>query len=271
MEAIIVIPCYNEERRLDVATFLEYGRRAGSEQLLFVNDGSQDRTSEVLRGLVQSRPDRFDVLDFAVNRGKAEVVRQGMLAAIERRPKYVGFWDADLATSLDEIAPMLQVLRRRTDIHMVVGTRLKLLGHHIQRNRLRALCGRGFANLASWTLGLKIFDTQCGAKVFRVTPELTDILSEPYLTRWIFDVEMLARMTLLRRDGFSKPVAECVFEYPLDAWRDVAGSNVKAADFSKAFGELVNIYWRYLRPGARWAPAAPSQPITIPLAGKKAA
>ena len=42
-----------------------------------------------------------------------------------------------------------------------------------------------------------------------------------------------------------------VYEYPLDAWRDVAGSTVKGGDFVKAIGELVRIWWTFLRPAAR--------------------
>ena len=200
--AIVVVPCYNEAKRLNMRAIQDFGRRSETVELLFVNDGSRDETLELLEQLHQGNPRRFSFLHLAKNGGKAEAVRQGVLLAIHSGAEYVGFWDADLATPLSDIEPFCRVLDTRPAVDAVIGTRLPLLGIKIERRPLRRfLAGRLFANTASLALGVRIFDTQCGAKLFRVTPQLSRYFSKPFLTRWIFDVEILARWQAVRRRG----------------------------------------------------------------------
>jgi len=248
--AIVVVPCYNEARRLNLRAIQEFGRRTDSAELLFVNDGSRDETLELLEHLNHANPRRFSFLHLAKNGGKAEAVRQGVLMAIGAGADYVGFWDADLATPLSDIEPFCRILDGKPDIDMVIGTRIRLLGRAIERNPVRQVLGRLFANTASVALGVKLFDTQCGAKLFRVTPTLARMFERPFQTKWIFDVELFARMKQTRRERRQPALREAIYEFPLDAWRDVAGSNVKGRDFVKASFELASIYWTYLRPGA---------------------
>ena len=92
-------------------------------------------------------------------------------------------------------------------------------------------------------LGIK--DTQCGAKIFRVRPQTHELLAEPFSSRWVFDVELLARY--IRQLGSPKPAAERIYEFPLDTWEDVGGSKVKAFDFVVALRDVILIYWKYLR------------------------
>jgi glycosyltransferase involved in cell wall biosynthesis len=264
--AIVVVPCYNEAKRLNVGQMQDFGRRTQCSELLFVNDGSRDETLEVIEQLRHGNPRRFSFLHLAKNSGKAEAVRQGMLLALRSRPDYVGFWDADLATPLSDIEPFCRVLDEKPHIDMVIGTRLRLLGHKIERRRLRYWLGRLFANTASLALGARIFDTQCGAKVFRVTPQLEQLFQRPFLTRWIFDVEIFARLQQVRRDTHLPPLADTIYEFPLDAWREVGGSTIRSGDFLKASLELARIYWTYLRPGARPSPLPPPLPRELPAA-----
>src|SRR5687768_5268416 len=97
---VVVIPCFNEANRLRP----EELERALTEQdrlhLLFVNDGSTDGTGEQLSLLAERSPGRIDLMEMPRNVGKAEAVRRGMSHANERNARYVGFWDADLATPL---------------------------------------------------------------------------------------------------------------------------------------------------------------------------
>jgi glycosyltransferase involved in cell wall biosynthesis len=256
--AIVVVPCFNEARRLNLHAIQDFGRQGEASELLFVNDGSRDETLELLEHLHAANPRRFSFLHLAKNGGKAEAVRQGVLLAMRSGADYVGFWDADLATPLADIESFRRVLDDKPHIDAVIGTRMRLLGHAIERRPLRHLLGRLFANTASAALGMHIFDTQCGAKLFRVTPSLVELFERPFLARWIFDVEILARLKLARRAAGRSHVRETIYEVPLDRWRDVAGSSVKGGDFVKAALELARIYWTYLRPGARHAPASSS-------------
>jgi dolichyl-phosphate beta-glucosyltransferase len=248
---IVVVPCYNEAKRLNMPLIQDFGRHTETAELLFVNDGSRDETLELLEHLHASNPRRFSFLHLAKNGGKAEAVRQGILLALRSGADYVGFWDADLATPLADIETFRRILDARGDIDLVIGARMRLLGHKIDRRRLRYWLGRLFANAASLALGVRIFDTQCGAKLFRVTPTLESIFEPAFLTRWIFDVELFARMQRARRGASLPQLRDALYEYPLDAWRDVAGSAVKSGDFFKAMLEMTRIYWTYLRPGTR--------------------
>ncbi len=252
---VVVIPCYNEARRLRTDAFAVFFSEPANADitLLFVNDGSLDATLAVLQTLHARFPDRVRVLDKQPNAGKAEAVRHGMLHAL-RLPgcAITGFWDADLATPLAQIPDLAAVLGANAGLTMVFGARVRLLGRRIHRRPLRHYLGRFFATVASSVLRLPIYDTQCGAKLFRVTPELAEVLREPFESRWIFDVELLARF-MARHRGSPEAVRDRIYEYPLPEWTDVAGSKVRAADFFKAFGELLGIYRRYLHPEASTA------------------
>jgi dolichyl-phosphate beta-glucosyltransferase len=260
---IVVVPCYNEANRLNMRAIQDFGRRTERVELLFVNDGSRDETLELLEHLQQANPRRFSFLHLAKNGGKAEAVRQGVLLAINSGAEYVGYWDADLATPLADIEPFCRVLDGKPDVELVIGTRIPLLGHAIQRQPLRRLLGRVFARTASLALGVRVFDTQCGAKLFRVSPALVDLFGRPFRARWIFDVEILARMKLARRAAGLPPLGKSMYEFPLDSWHDVAGSSVKSGDFVKAVFEMARIYWTYLRPGVRTTGAV-SNPLSRP-------
>jgi len=250
-ESIIVIPCYDEAERLPVERFLDFARKTEGIYFLFVNDGSRDATLEVLRSLAARQPDRISVLDQQPNQGKAEAVRAGMNAAFERGARFAGYFDADLATPLREIPRMISVLEERPATEIVFGARVQLMGRHIKRKKLRHYLGRVFATVASESLGLPVYDTQCGAKLFRLSPELAPLFAEPFVASWIFDVEILARLIASRRGTELPRAADVLYELPLDEWVDVGGSKVRTGDFLRSAFEMWAIYRRYLGRGAR--------------------
>jgi dolichyl-phosphate beta-glucosyltransferase len=253
----IVVPCHNEAKRFDVGAFRRFAGRSSDVRILFIDDGSSDETLAVLHRIATESPARFEVVDLGQNCGKAEAVRRGVLNAVALRPKFIGFWDADLATPLEEIDGFVDVLQRRPELSVVMGVRLPLLGRAIHRRPVRGWLGAEFARIVSLAFGQRFQDTQCGAKLFRVTSETITAFSQPFASRWIFDVELLARLRQLWR-GSDTLLRRCVYEYPLDQWEDVAGSKLKRGDFFKAFGELAVIWWRYLRPGAPQFVGTPS-------------
>jgi dolichyl-phosphate beta-glucosyltransferase len=245
LPVILVIPCYNEATRLPVSKFTAFACTRPAVRFLFVDDGSTDRTWQVLEGLHQDDPQHFAICHLAQNKGKAEAVRQGILRAFEASPAYVGYWDADLAAPLDTLVDCCELLNVRPDLEMVFGARVQLLGRVIERRAVRHYLGRVFATAASLMLGLRIYDTQCGAKLFRASPAMQALFQEPFATRWLVDIEILARLIQARR-GTALPQAEdIIYEFPLPEWRDVAGSKVKAWDFAKGLCGLARIYWQY--------------------------
>ncbi len=241
---MIVVPCYNEAQRLPVAQFEEFLGQS-STRFVFVDDGSNDSTGEMLEKLRASYQDRINLVRLKTNQGKAEAVRQGMNFALEQNAEYAGYWDADLATPLDAIPRFLEILEARPSLDMMFGSRVKLLGRQVHRRAVRHYLGRIFATVVSEMLHLPIYDTQCGAKIFRVRPETPALFADRFLTRWVFDVEILARY--IRKTGSADVAATRIYEYPLEEWEDVAGSKVKGGDFFVALRDIARIYWNYLR------------------------
>jgi glycosyltransferase involved in cell wall biosynthesis len=243
---IVVVPCYNEAARLDTSAFRRFATANDAVNILFVDDGSRDNTASTLETLCQSIPERFSILALGANSGKAEAVRRGLLKACEMNPTYVGFWDADLATPLDDIVRFTALLDARSEIEMVFGSRVHLLGRSVRRKLARHYLGRVFATLAAFALGVGIYDTQCGAKIFRASESFKERLREPFIGGWIFDVEIIAREIEARRGTGLPPVSNIIYEHPLEVWNDVAGSKIKLRDWFKVGISLVRIYFKHL-------------------------
>lgn len=240
----IVVPCYNESQRLQPQAFLKALKDDPGLSFLFVNDGSGDDTLEILTSIRNKRPAQVDVLSLDRNSGKGEAVRVGMLHAAEGGFDNVGYWDADLATPLCVIREFSAILER-DEVEAVMGSRVRLLGRRIERRPVRHYLGRVFATCASLLLGISVYDTQCGAKVFRNSQALRTVFSKPFKVKWTFDVEMFARFPLVLNTS-SAAVSSQWVEFPLLEWTDVQGSKVKGADFMKAAMEYGTLLF-YLR------------------------
>jgi glycosyltransferase involved in cell wall biosynthesis len=240
---IVVVPCYNEAQRLDLPAYHAFLASCRDIALLFVDDGSTDDTPLVLEQLRRRHPQQVCTMRLAINAGKGEAVRRGMQLAFRRRATIAGYWDADLATPLATIADFRRLLHARPDLRLVMGSRVALLGRCIQRCWRRHLLGRAFATAASHVLGLPVYDTQCGAKLFRVSPETAALFREPFSTRWIFDVEILSRIAGSKA-SHAPQAPNAIYEYPLEQWREVGSSRLKASDFAVAAIDLARIYWR---------------------------
>jgi glycosyltransferase involved in cell wall biosynthesis len=246
----VVVPCYNEARRLQQETFVAWLDVDPDCHFCFVDDGSGDGTGEVLQRLRARSPERISVLALPENRGKAEAVRQGVLhAAASGRFAYVAYWDADLATPLRELPRMMRVIEAHDTAVLVMGSRWRRLGSAIERSGVRHALGRVFATGASLGLDLPVYDSQCGAKLIR-TAAVPWLFDEPFSTRWLFDVEILAR--LRNRLGRSRAL-ETVIEVPLDEWYETGGSKIGARDMIRVPLEMLEIRRRYGRSGS--APA----------------
>jgi glycosyltransferase involved in cell wall biosynthesis len=223
----VIIPCYNEEKRLDTASFLKF-IEFNSYDFLFVNDGSTDATHEILLELQNKIPENISILKLKQNKGKAEAVRRGFLTAIENKEyTVIGYMDADLATPLEEIPYLLNQLTG--DYEVVMGARVKRLGTSIQRNLSRHYLGRIFATFSSFFLKIKVYDSQCGAKFFKsATAKI--LFAKPFSSKWLFDLELIYRFKKIKQDDFNNHI----IEIPLRKWEEKHSSKMKPLDFIKA-------------------------------------
>jgi glycosyltransferase involved in cell wall biosynthesis len=231
----IIIPCYNEGKRLNQQAFLSFLADYKDYQLFFVDDGSIDNTFKVLTELETQSPTKINTLKNDKNLGKGESVRKGMIAAYNTQKfAQIGFLDADLSTPLTEFVVLTDFLIQH-DKKAVFGSRLKRVGANIDRSPIRHLVGRFFATLIGWTIKIPFYDTQCGAKVFS-SDVVPTIISTPFVSRWLFDVEIILRLKQLLR----KNVTSLLYEYPISEWNDVKGSKITWKDGIKIPLEL----WR---------------------------
>lgn len=242
-ELALVVPCYNEASRLDPDAFLQFVATRPGVQLVMVDDGSSDGTWEILERMRVAAPGSVTTLRSPSNRGKAEAVRAGIVAGLAERAALVGFFDADLATPLRAIDDFLAVLRDRPAVEFVLGSRVMLMGRDIRRKASRHYFGRVFATAVSRVLDLPVYDTQCGAKILRANATTATLFDAPFRSKWIFDVELIARYLRLPVGPGEPARRDRLYELVLPAWHDRPGSKLRWQDFARAVAELGYI-WR---------------------------
>jgi dolichyl-phosphate beta-glucosyltransferase len=232
----VVVPCYNEAARLDAAPLLAFVDSHADASLLLVDDGSIDGTGAVLDRLAAERPGRIRALSLTPNGGKAEAVRRGLRDALAAGAEIVGYLDADLSTPPAEIDDLLAALAR-PGVQVAIGARVGMLGYDIDRSAVRHYLGRVFATAASIILRARVYDTQCGAKLFRAGPTLSEALSTAFLSRWAFDVELLGRL-LIGTPGVPALPLAAIVEVPLPVWHDVKGSKLGLTGMAQTLRDL---------------------------------
>jgi glycosyltransferase involved in cell wall biosynthesis len=242
-ELVLVVPCYNEASRLDPEAFVRFVTTHADVRIVLVDDGSSDGTGAMLERIRLSAPASVATLRHARNRGKAEAVRAGILAALAMQPRVIGFFDADLSAPLQAVDDFLALLRTRPAVDLVLGSRVMLMGRDIRRRTARHYLGRVFATAVSHALDLPVYDTQCGAKMLRVNADTASLFERPFQSRWVFDVELIARYLRLPAAPGEPSRRDRIYELVLPAWHDRPGSKVRWVDVPRAMVDLARI-WR---------------------------
>jgi len=241
MKVVIIIPCFNEGNRLDANKFIDYLSKNTHLHFIFVDDGSTDNTSLIINRIISKFCSQVSLLQNETNKGKAESVRLGVIESFTMNPDFIGYLDADLAAPIEEIDNLLNIIKADTKKEVVFASRIQLIGNEIKRNYFRYFIGRVFATCISLLLKIRVYDTQCGAKIFsRKICEV--IFIEQFISPWLFDVELFAR--LINVYGMDKTI-EISFEQPVRKWIDIDGSKVKPIFFLKAPFELLKIVRHY--------------------------
>ncbi len=239
MKLSIIIPAYNEERRLPktlaaIDAYMRQHPSVGSGQdlsesdyeIIVVSDGSQDATAEVVLSLAKHN-DNLRLIDNKENHGKGWVVRQGLL---EAKGDYRLFMDADNSTTIDQIEKMWPLFE--SGLEVVIGSRdIKGAIISARQSWYRRVVG-DLGNIVIQTVaglwGIK--DTQCGFKAFSAKAA-NRIFSKCLIDRWGFDIEALA---LAKKFGYK------IQEIPV-VWNNDAESKVKFSGMLKTFIEVFQI------------------------------
>ncbi|SEH05288.1 glycosyltransferase [Candidatus Venteria ishoeyi] len=239
-KTLFIIPCYNEEFRLKTESFLQFESNNSNIHFLFVDDGSQDRTSLVIGDLC-SKMKNSNSLILTKNVGKAEAIRSGVLILKDdiKDYEFIGYLDADLSVPLEEINNFLTEIEKNKNIKFLMGIRVARLGANIDRKRSRHYLGRVFATVVSILLRKPVYDTQCGVKLIQ-SSLITQLFQEKFISKWLFDVELIIRWKI-----FYPEYDDMIFEQPLKKWTEVAGSKLKLINFLYAPIELFKIWITY--------------------------
>ena len=210
----VIVPAYDEASRIErmLGEAVSYFRARGrSVEILVVDDGSQDDTSAVVRGVARSAPE-VRLIRLAQNHGKGYAVRTGMVNASGAR---VLFADADGATPMAEIERLDQALDQGADV--AVGSRAFVhAGVQVKRKWYRHVMGRTFHGMVALLSVRGVRDTQCGFKLFR-RDVAVDLFSVSRIDGYGFDLEILY---VAKRRGYR------IAEIPVN-WNDQAGSKVR--------------------------------------------
>ncbi|HZN54558.1 MAG TPA: dolichyl-phosphate beta-glucosyltransferase [Candidatus Polarisedimenticolaceae bacterium] len=231
----IVVPAYNEERRLGesldkIGAYLAAGDV--DAEIVVVDDGSTDGTAELAARALRAKRGR--VLRNGENRGKGFSVRHGITQAAGR---FVLVTDADLSTPIEEHGKLAAIMRDR-DLDVVIGSRaLADSDVQVRQGWLRQLMGRGFNRIIRGLTGLTYRDTQCGFKLMdrdRVLP----LVEKMQIDRFAYDVELLFLCERFRLAVAEVPVI----------WRNAVGSKVSlVGDPLNMLLDVVRVRWRFRR------------------------
>ena len=239
----VVIPCYNEEKRLLSDEFTNFIDNNTGYHLCFVNDGSTDKTLEVLNTIRKGREDFITVYDCEKNGGKAEAVRQGMLHMLkEEGLDFIGFLDADLSTDLRDFDDLVSTIEN-SDYKIVSGSRISRMGANITKESARKIISQTINFIIRKILSMDFKDTQCGAKIFH-RDVIQISFQDKFVSKWIFDVEIFRRVTL--HYGLQQ-ARQLLCEQPLKRWIHADGSKLSMKDSFKIIMQLGQIAWHYNR------------------------
>lgn len=242
MKTGIIIPCYNEENRLNKEAFISFVQENKDYHLCFVNDGSKDNTLEVLHKVKRESPNEISIVDVKRNAGKAAAVRAGVRYLYSRKDiAYFGFIDADLSTDFRDFKDLVKTLKSDQKLSMVFGSR-NSGGQNIKRDFFRNMFSQIVKSFISLILGLPIRDTQCGAKVFSrgIVPVA---YNDVFISKWLFDVEIFLR---LKRYLGKQNVMTHIFEQPLMRWEHVEDSKLGLRDSLEIPMRLLHIWANYV-------------------------
>jgi glycosyltransferase involved in cell wall biosynthesis len=233
MKVTIIIPFYNEEKRIVLESFHQIFKNTSQYDFILVDDGSTDNTNTIL-GEFKNKFPNLTILKLDKNIGKAEAIRAAVLSI--SNTDFIAYYDADLATPFSELDKLIQFSIQNPNYKMIMGARIKLIGNGVKRSLTRHYFGRIFATIVSqFVLKVAVYDTQCGAKVVDYQTA-NQIFAKSFISKWLFDVELLKRLQK------NHNLKEVVKEIPLEKWEEIGNSKIKVTDFFKLPFELFQIY-----------------------------
>ena len=235
----IVVPCFNEETRIPIEYWRDLINRSIHVNWLFIDDGSQDKTFEILEDICLGSSAK--TLRLPKNVGKGNAIRQGFLTVLEENPeiKVIGYLDSDGAFSSQDVVNLVKKASDPDNFSVksipdaVISSRVSLSGRFIERKKSRHYLGRIIATFLTQKWIDAPYDTQSGFKLFNNSQSFQNSIKKEFSTKWFVDIELLTRI------GISNKGKLVIWEEPLNFWRDVNGSKLGFTSYPRIFVEIV--------------------------------
>ncbi len=231
---IMVVPCYNEKERLPIDYWRKLIQINAEIHWIFVDDGSTDKTSNILERLSEGTGARVVRIDRNVGKGNA--ILHGFRTGLSQLTDvdYCGFIDSDGAFSEGDVRRLIgSTLDKMSEYEVLISSRVALSGRKIDRKIHRHYLGRVIATLLTYSWPNAPYDTQSGFKVFSNSESFQKAILQDCSTKWFSDVELISRI------GTENGGKIDIWEEPLMQWRDVNGSSLKKRDSILIIRELI--------------------------------
>ncbi len=235
----IVVPCFNEGKRILTDEYLKFLNANPEFNFLFVDDGSIDNTKEVLSTLF-SQTDKIQVIALKKNQGKAQAIYNGVQNILNNNSaNFIGYLDADLAIPFSEVLRLKEKISQGYEI--AFSSKKPTQGSDLEIKFKRYFVGRVLSTMVRFSLKLKIYDTQCGCKL--MTKELAKIgFEKPFTSSWLFDIELFWRIITVKGRFFFNTKS---VELPVKRLIDRGGSRIKITDLFSLPFEFLKIHSYY--------------------------
>lgn len=239
----LVIPCFNEEKRINISMWQSIVDKFPNCHWIFVNDGSSDGTSTLLRKLTG---ENVHQLDLPMNHGKGNAVRAGLNHVITPPPlsplgqlnfSKIGYLDSDGAFDESDIASILSIAAEKIEsepfYNVIIGARVKLAGRQIERDKTRHYLGRLISTFICLGWEKAPYDTQSGFKIFSFDSFFCEAVNVPFRTSWFFDIELILRLDALN--------SVKIWEIPLMKWDEIGKSSIKTSQYFNIYRQIITI------------------------------
>ena len=231
----MVVPCFNEANRIDIHYWRSIVSQIDNCKWIFVDDGSSDGTHRILE---QIGSENVHILNLPSNLGKGEAIRAGLKFVFNNQSyssetKIVGYLDSDGAFDQIDLEKIIYESRERLSqdsrFRVLIGSRVKLAGRQISRDRTRHYLGRIISTWISLGWITAPYDTQVGLKLFTFDSNFCKAIETPFATSWFFDIELILRLEELGSGN--------IWEEPLSSWKEIGGSSLN-------FKKSLNVLWQ---------------------------
>jgi glycosyltransferase involved in cell wall biosynthesis len=253
-KVVIIIPCFNEAERINLSYF-NILCRLNSTAWVFVDDGSTDGTSKILKKY--SNKKNIIYLKLSHNVGKSNAIAHGMNYASSKISNigWIGFLDSDGAFATSDVENIIKMTSFIERYDAIYTSRVKMAGRNIKRNNTRHVIARLITSLFGLVWKDIPYDTQSGFKLYKYSDNFNSIFIKPFKTKWFFDIELSIRYLMYKKKNIN------VWEEPVSTWVDIPGSKINYRQSLRISLEVIYIF--YLLLSQRKTSSKINQPSTF--------